>query len=375
MTKIKQMLTPINERFVPWVALTGLILLAFVVLSPFLVPLAWASIICYASWPIAQRIRQWCKGRDTLAAAIATVLVAITIFVPLIWLAWLAKKEISHIYPMLQAFLEAPYQTPELLKSIPWLNNLLDDWLSQQANTANNLGGVSIIIKTWLSTNIQDIANIAGEIGKNLIKLILVIIILFFFYRDGARIIEELRYVLAKFIGQQAHGYLYTTGVTTRGVVYGILLTALVQGFAAGLSYWIAGLPSPVLLGLVTAILALIPFCTPLAWGLAGAWLLAQGNTAEAIGVMIWGAAVVSQLDNFLRPFFISSVTPIPFLLILFGVLGGLLAFGMVGLFIGPIILSVAWAVWREWATNLVMQEFDQHVTEGKPTQTSDDAV
>jgi hypothetical protein len=275
MTKIKQMLTPINERFVPWVALTGLILLAFVVISPFLVPLAWASIICYASWPIAQRIRQWCKGRDTLAAAIATALVAITIFVPLIWLAWLAKKEISHIYPMLQAFLEAPYQTPELLKSIPWLNNLLDDWLSQQANTANNLGGVSIIIKTWLSTNIQDIANIAGEIGKNLIKLILVITILFFFYRDGARIIQELRYVLAKFIGQQAHGYFIQLGlphvVWFMAYCYRIGTRLCRRAELLDSRSTITGL-----IRIITAILALIPFCTPLAWGLAGAWLLAR---------------------------------------------------------------------------------------------------
>lgn len=363
----------LNKRIVPWIALTGLILLAVIVLTPFFVPLAWAGIICYVTWPIAQRIRQWCNGRDTLAAVIATALVAITLVVPLFWLAWLANKEMTQVYPMLQAFLDAPYETPEILKNLPWLNKLLEDWLSQQANIANSLGGKSAILKSWLSTNIQDIANIAGGIGKNFIKLIFVITILFFFYRDGARIIQELRYVLAKFIGQQAHGYLYTAGITTRGVVYGILLTAVVQGFAAGLSYWIAGLPSPVLFSIITAILALIPFCTPIAWGLAGGWLMVQGHTAEAIGVWVWGAAVVSQLDNVLRPIFISSVTPIPFLLILFGILGGLLAFGMVGLFVGPIILTVAWTVWREWATNLVLKELDQHVAEDNQTQVPDD--
>lgn len=367
--KMELLLNQLNKRIVPWIALTGLILLSLVVLSPFLIPLAWAGIICYASWPIAQRIRRWCNGRNTLAAAIATALVAVTLFVPLVWLAWLANQEISQLFPLLQAFLEAPYQTPDLLKNFPWLNKLLEDWLSQQANTANNLGGDSAIIKSWLSTNINNIANIAGGIGKNFIKLIFVITILFFFYRDGTHIIQELRYVLAKFIGQQANGYLYAAGVTTRGVVYGILLTALAQGFAAGLSYWVAGLPSPILLGIITAILALIPFCTPIAWGLAGIWLLVQGHTAEAIGVWVWGATVVSQLDNFLRPIFISSVTPIPFLLILFGILGGLLAFGMVGLFIGPIILTVAWAVWREWTSNLNKNALDDTIIEGNQTQ------
>ena len=99
--------------------------------------------------------------------------------------------------------------------------------------------------------------------------------------------------------------------------------------------------------------LALIPFCMPLAWGSAGLWLLVQGQTAEAIGLWIWGAAVVSQLDNVLRPIFISSISPVPFLLVLFGVLGGLLAFGLVGLSIGPIILTVALAVWCEWVARM----------------------
>jgi predicted PurR-regulated permease PerM len=105
--------------------------------------------------------------------------------------------------------------------------------------------------------------------------------------------------------------------------------------------------------GILTMILALVPFGTPLAWGSAGLLLLLQGETGAAIGVWIWGAAIVSQLDNVLRPLFISSISPIPFLLVLFGVLGGLLAFGLVGLFIGPIVLSVVWAVWREWTAHL----------------------
>lgn len=339
----------VSRRVVPLLALVGLLALAFIVVAPFLVPLAWAGVLSYASWPIATRIRQKCKGRDTLAAAIATTLAALTLFVPLIWLAWLAQKEFSNIYPALQTFLAAPIQVPEMLKSLP----LLGEWLNQQSDVLANPQGISVAIKAWLASHVNDVATLAGGVGKNLVKLIFVVIILFFFYRDGARIITELRHVLARFIGPQSHDYLHAAGITTRAVVHGVLLTALVQGVAAGLGYWVAGLSSPVILGMITAILALIPFCTPIAWGLAGLWLLIQGHTAEAIGIWIWGAAVVSQLDNVLRPIFISSVSPIPFLLVLFGVLGGLLAFGLVGLFVGPIILTVAWAVWREWTAHL----------------------
>ena len=341
--------TPFSRLIVPWLATLGLITLAFIVVAPFLVPLAWAGILCYASWPVAMRIRHCCKGRDTLAASISTLLAAIALFLPLLWLAWLAQKELTNVYPALQAFFATPIHIPTGLKSIPWLG----DWLSQQANTMANPQGISAIINAWLASHINDVANLAGGIGKNLVKLIFVVIILFFFYRDGVRIINELRHVLARFIGPQAHDYLRAAGTTTRAVVYGVLLTALIQGAVAGLGYWVAGISSPVIFGVITAMLALIPFCTPIAWGSAGAWLLLQGHTAEAIGVWVWGAAVVSQLDNVLRPLFISSVSSIPFLLVLFGVLGGLLAFGLIGLFIGPIVLTVAWAVWREWTAHL----------------------
>ncbi len=344
---------PANKHILSWVALSGLTLLTFIVLTPFIVPLAWAGIISYASWPIAERIQQWCQGRNTLAAAIATMLVAITIFIPLIWLAWIAQKEIAQIYPLLKTFLEQPYETPDLLIKQPWLNDMFGDWLAQLAHKASNIDGLSNLIKPWLSTNMSNIANIAGGIGKNFIKLIFVITILFFFYRDGPSIIKGLRHVLAKFLGQQSNHYLHVAGNTTRAVVYGILLTALIQGLVAGLGYWAADLPSPVIFGAITTVLALIPFCTPLAWGSAGLWLLLQGQTAQAIGICLWGALVVSQLDNVLRPIFISNVSRIPFLLILFGVLGGLLAFGLVGLFIGPIVLTVTWSVWKEWSAQL----------------------
>ncbi len=346
-------ISTLSKRIVPWLALIGLLTLAFAVVAPFFVPLAWAGVLSYASWPIATEIRNYCKGRDGLAAAVSTALAAITLFLPLIWLAWLAQKELVSIYPALQFFLTEPLQLPEFIKNLPWLS----DWLKQQTDLIANPKSLSDAVNLWLSSHLNDLAGLAGDIGKNLIKIVFVVIILFFFYRDGARMVRELRHVLARFIGPQTHSYLHAAGTTTRAVVYGVLLTALVQGIVAGLGYWVAGLSSPVIFGIVTAIFALIPFCTPLAWGSAGLWLLMQGQTAEAIGIWIWGAVVVSQLDNILRPIFISSVSPIPFLLILFGVLGGLLAFGLVGLFIGPIVLAVVWAVWREWTEHLKVDE------------------
>ncbi len=342
--------SPLSRRLTPWLALSGLAVLVFLVLTPFIVPLVWAGVLAYASWPLAERIRAGCGGRDSLAASLATALAALTLFAPLLWLGWVAQQEVGGVYHALLALVAAPPALPDWLLNLPWLG----DWLAQQrALLMTDPQSVVAAVKAWFTAHAGDAAQLAGNVGRNLVKLVLVLVILFFFYRDGARMLHELRHVLERFIGPRTHGYLAAAGATTRAVVYGVLLTALVQGIFAGAGYWVAGLDSPVTLGLLTTLFALIPFATPLAWGGAGAWLLFQGETGAAIGVWIWGAAVVSQIDNVLRPVFISSVGAIPFLLVLFGVLGGLLAFGLVGLFAGPIVLAVAWAVWREWATHL----------------------
>jgi len=341
---------PHIHRLALWLALGALSLLVFAVMAPFFAPLAWAGIIAYVSWPVATWIRTRCAGRNTLAASLTTLLAALLLFGPLLWLVWLARQELARIYPVLQAFVAAPPPLPDWLEQLPWAGDLLAQLHVQLLSDPQDL---MPIIKGWIKEHSGEAAALVGGVGRNLAKLFMLIMILFFFYRDGARIVREFRHVMARFLGARAHGYLAAVGSTSRAVVFGILLTALVQGIVAGIGYGVAGLSSPVTFGVLTFLSALIPFGTPLAWGSAGALLLFQGEVGPAVGVWLWGALVVSQLDNVLRPVFISSISPIPFLLVLFGVLGGLLAFGLIGIFAGPMVLAVAWAVWREWAAHL----------------------
>jgi predicted PurR-regulated permease PerM len=339
-----------SRRLAPFLALVSLGLLVSLILAPFLAPVAWAGVLAYASWPMAAWLRKRCGGRETLAATLATALATVTLCAPLLWLFWIGQQELGRIYPAVLALLHAPPELPESLRSAPWLG----EWLEvQRALLLSDPQGMADTFQAWLGAHAGVAAGLAGEVGRNLVKLVLTLVIVFFFYRNGPRIVDELRHVLVRFIGSRANGYLSAAGGTTRAVVYGILLTALAQGIVAGLGYWVAGLGSPVTLGALTTLVALIPFATPVAWGCAGAWLLFQGELGAAIGIWVWGAAVVSQLDNFLRPLFISNAGTIPFLLVLFGVLGGTIAFGLVGLFTGPIVLAIAWAVWREWAEHL----------------------
>jgi predicted PurR-regulated permease PerM len=134
-----------------------------------------------------------------------------------------------------------------------------------------------------------------------------------------------------------------------KAVVYGLVLTALVQGLLVGVGYWIAGAGAPVFLAALTTVCGLIPFAAPTVWIGVGVGLFVKGSTAAAVGLAIWGAIVLGWTDHIVRPFLISREAAIPFILVLFGVLGGLASFGLVGLFIGPVILAVLLAVWREW--------------------------
>ena len=169
----------------------------------------------------------------------------------------------------------------------------------------------------------------------------------FFLFRDGDRLLDELRGMLHGMLGDRVQAHFAAVGDTTRAVVYGLLLAAIAQGLLAGLGYWAAGVSVPAFWGAATALVALIPFGAPLVWGSIGVWLLLRGEVGAGIGLLSWGVLVISWIDNLVRPLVISGVAKIPFLLVLFG---GLAAFGLVGLFVGPVVLAILLALWREWA-------------------------
>lgn len=325
----------------------GLMLLSYQVLQPFLVPAAWAGIIAYVTWPLHVRLRTLLRGRDSLSALLMSLLLATAFILPLLLMAGLLRVEATTAYQALAARLaQGPIQPPEFLQRIPWLGEQLQGLLSQLGGDRETLNAQ---LAQWVEPALGQLGQIAGGVGRNLAKLGFALLTVFFLYRDGERVIDQLHQVLRRMLGDRVERYLAATGNTTRAVVYGIVLTALVQGLLAGIGYWVAGVNAPVLLAVLTALLALVPFGTPLVWGSVGVWLLFGGDTVAGIGLLLWGGLVVSSVDNVIRPIVISGATRIPFLLVLFGVLGGLAAFGLIGLFLGPVILAVLMAVWQEW--------------------------
>ncbi|MBI3140302.1 MAG: AI-2E family transporter [Rhodocyclales bacterium] len=337
----------LTRRVILAVFFGGLLFLAYGVLAPFLVPMAWAGILAYVTWPLHRYLAGASRRRGVASALALTVLVAAAFILPVIGLVFSLRGEVAGAYQAIQERMaRGPVLLPPAIADIPWLGEQLQEFLSRVTADQETLGAE---LKHWIEPWVGQVGQLAGGVTRFVAKLGLALLALFFFYLDGHRLVGQTRRVLERFIGERAHRYLKAVAETTKAVVYGIVLTALAQGALAGLAYWVAGVPAPVLLGALTALVALIPFGTPFVWGAVTLWLFFAGHTLAGFGMLAWGTFVVSGVDNLIRPLVISSATRIPFLLVMFGVLGGLAAFGVVGLFLGPVILAVLLAVWQEW--------------------------
>jgi predicted PurR-regulated permease PerM len=160
--------------------------------------------------------------------------------------------------------------------------------------------------------------------------------------------------------GERGQHLIKVAGGTVRGVIYGILGTAIAQALVAGLGFWIAGVPGAVLLSVLTFFFAVIPFGPPLIWMPAACWLFTQDKPGLGIFMALWGLLGISSVDNFLRPYLISQGSKMPFVLIFCGVIGGALAFGLVGVFMGPTMLAVAFRLIEEWSAHRTRLENDR---------------
>lgn len=325
-----------------------LIFLGFNILKYFIVPVLWAAIIAYMTWPIYLRIQRLLgERRPTLNSTLMISLVILVVGVPFMFAIFILQHEGRNLYLDLQRqFFSGHLNVPDFIKKIPLIGKEISRTLNE-INTDPN--AIISTAANWIQSHLSYGRFVLSEISKNIVKLVFALLTLFFFYRDGPMILLQVSKALEMIIGPRVHHYLETISETTRAVVYGVGLTAIAQALLAGLSYYVAGVPNPMVLTLLTFLLALIPFGPPVAYISVGLWLFSQGQTVEAIGVIVWGVVIVSSADNVIRPLVISGATKIPFILIMFGVLGGIASFGLVGLFIGPVILAVLLAIWREW--------------------------
>ena len=331
----------------------------WVVLAPFFTAIAWACILAYVSWPSYIWLLNKLGRRDTIASLIMTALVAAAVIVPMLWLFFVLKSELSIATTLFTSKLaNGGIVLPKFIAELPIVGPDIDTWLSKAFTNPTEFKNE---IHTLLMNADQKLINIIGGISRNLADMGFALLALFFAYKGGLKFVTQSEQVLESLLGIRARSYFQAAGDATRGVVYGIVLTAIAQGVFAGIGYWIVGLEAPIMLAAVTTLFSMLPFATPFIWGGIGFWLILTGNTVAGVELLLWGALVVSWIDNVIRPIVLAKSVKIPFLLAFFGVIGGLSAFGFVGLFLGPVILAIAFAVWQEWLETHPDRHLQQH--------------
>ena len=341
---------PTQRRILLGLLLGFLGLLCLLVLKQFLAPIAWAGILAYASWPLYRRLHGLLRTLDATAALLMTLLVTCAVILPLLWLAVLVRDELLEAYSQLADYLShGPHALPTMIRDVPWIGEKLQIKLDQYTTDP---AALTREVSQWLQNSGAQVTAMLGGMGRTVAKLFLTMVTLFFFYRDGDSIVVQTHQIVRRFFGDRLDRYVAVAGAMTRAVLYGLIVTAFAQGVIAGIGYRIVGLEAPVLLGALTGVLSAVPLVgTAAVWVPVGLWLLATGPLWKGLFLLIWGFLLVNPTDNLLRPLLISNVTRVPFLLVMFGAIGGLTSFGLVGVFVGPVLLGVAMMIWREWAT------------------------
>ena len=337
------------ELWIGGTAVVVLALLCLLVLRPFISAALWAVILCFTTWPLFLSLEEMLGGRRTLAALIATLFLAAVIVVPVAILGATLADNVSALVSASQKLIrEGPPSPPDWVASIPLVGSHIADYW----NYLNQGSSVRLQELARLLPAAKVVAFWGGSaLAEGIFQITLSLIIAFFFYRDGHAAAAQLQMSLRRIAGERGARLLDLAGATIRAVVYGILGTSLLQGVVAAIGFGIAGVPGAVSLGFVTFLLSLVPGGPPIVAAPAAFWLYRQGSLPWAIFMMAWGL-MVGMLDNVVKPLLISRGGSTPMILVMLGVLGGALAFGVIGMFLGPTLVALGYSLFEQWAVN-----------------------
>jgi predicted PurR-regulated permease PerM len=319
------------------------------VLRPFIGAILFAGVLCLSTWPAFAWLRDRWQGRSTLAALALVLVMVVALSAPV---ALVAQSLIVNSAVMVEAvrgFLERRenFELPLFVRDLPMIGNSINEYWQLLMRSREELIALGKQLADPAKTMLVALGRLIGE---GLIQIFIALFVAFFFYRDGERVRGLLVEGMVRLAGPQNGQLLIATGQgAVKGVVYGLLGTAFAQAAVALVGFVIAGVPGAMLLGALTFILSLVPMGPVFVWGGAAAWLYARGETGWAIFMVVYGAAVISSVDNFLKPILMSRAGNLSMLLVVLGVFGGAIAFGFIGLFVGPALLAIAWNLTKAW--------------------------
>lgn len=352
------------EWFAAIAALTLLVLGCVLVLRPFFTALLWAMVITFSTWPLYSRLEARLGHRRWLAAALMTIMLAVSLVIPLAFLSATIAEHATRAIDLVRSLIDkGPPEPPSWLVQVPVVGEeIARSWAELAADSDH----FAEFVRPYL-TAVRDWAIASGlAVGRGVIELTISIIVAFFFYRDGHAVVEQADLLGRRLIGDRVQHIFTVAGNTVRGVVYGIIGTSLIQAALATVGYAVVNAPGVIFLGFVTFFLAFLPSGPPLVWAPLAIWLFSNDQTGLGVFLVLWGIVVVGSIDHFLKPVLISRESNMPLLLVFFGIVGGALAFGVVGVFLGPTLLAVAFALFRDWIALVRAQS--RLTIEPKPT-------
>lgn len=316
----------------------------------FLVPVLAALIICFASWPIFRRLRNYCGGNSTIAATLALLAILLGLVIPLgmaitytvgevqVWTAWLIQAN------------EFGAAVPDWVEAMPLIGEVLAEQWQIYLGQPHQLGQIiNLVSGQQIGGFSRWLLSFGWTAAGMLLTLLFMLITLFFLYRDGEKLAAQLDTVGERILPERWNRFSRVVPATVSATVVGMTLVAIGEGIVLGTAYWIAGVPSAVVFGVITGFMALIPGGAPLAFSLISLYLVGTGNVFAGVGLFMWGSIELFIVDKTIRPTLIGGPVKLPFLPTFFGLIGGVKTMGIVGLFVGPVLMALLVAIWREW--------------------------
>jgi predicted PurR-regulated permease PerM len=364
----------------------------------------WAIILAYSLHPLQRVFTRWFRGSRTLAACLVTLTVIVVFTGPVVLIGLSIAQDGKDLAMATRTwFMAVPDEPPSWVARSPvvgdelmrYWTSLADSrkrWMDQLDQEVTAPPRAKIVLETDDGLIVQEAPPVTHEspegsvatddtdrqadsshavallgrflawarswlisaglaVGQGVTEVLVSAFLAFFFLRDAPELAERLAVSGERLAGARGRHLIKVAGDTVRGVIYGILGTAIAQAFVAGLGFWIAKVPGAVLLTVLTFFFAVIPFGPPLIWLPASLWLFAQHQPGWGLFMLLWGFLGISSVDNFVRPYLICQGSKMPFALIFCGVIGGALAFGLVGVFLGPTLLAVTFRLVDEWTS------------------------
>lgn len=338
-----------NKRLARIALITLLALGCALILQPFVAAILFAAVVCTATWPVHAWLMERLGGRAALTATLMILLLMLVVVLPMVFLTASLTDVVPPLLEKLRPVIEqAQVAPPEWLRNIPLVGQQLDAYWHLLADSREELNK---LLRQLYDPTRKFLLKAGALAGEGLLQLVLTLFVAFFFYRDGPALVSRLRLGSRKLGGELGDQMLALTRNTIMGVMIGIVGTAAAQSLVALIGFLIAGVPGSMLLAAATFFLSMIPIGPPLIWGGAAFWLFDQGETGWAIFMVIWGLFAISSVDNFVKPLLISRTASLPILLIALGVFGGIIAFGFVGIFLGPVLLALGLVLTEKWTS------------------------